>query len=173
MSAGPRVAPRLRLLPIDDGLAQALRAGPEAFERRTGLRALDADTLLRDVVEPSLTLLGNVPRAAPFLCFLSEDVATREIVGMCGFKTGPVDGAVEIAYGTLTARQGRGIATAMAREMVDLARRSGQIRLVLAHTLPERNASTTILTKLGFAHRGLVQDPEDGPVWRWELPLTG
>jgi RimJ/RimL family protein N-acetyltransferase len=162
----------LRLLAIDARLAQALREGDEAFVRLTGARAVDLPTLLHDVVEPSLALLERVPRAAPFCCYLAQEVPTNEIVGMCGFKTGPVDGAVEIAYGTLTAHERRGIATAMAREMIELARASHDVRLVFAHTLPERNPSTSVLTKLGFEHRGAVEDPEDGTVWRWELPLS-
>ena len=42
------------------------------------------------------------------------------------------------------------------------------VRLVRAHTLPERNASTRVLEKNGFRLVGPVVDPEDGPVFRWE-----
>ena len=37
---------------------------------------------------------------------------------------------------------------------------------------PEPNASTRVLLKNGFRHCGMVVDPEDGPVWRWELNRT-
>jgi hypothetical protein len=42
------------------------------------------------------------------------------------------------------------------------------VRTVIAHTLPEENASTRALRGNGFAHAGEVIDPEDGRVWRWE-----
>jgi len=53
------------------------------------------------------------------------------------------------------------------------ARESGEVRVVRAHTLPERNASTAILERLGFAHVGTAEDPEEGPMWRWELVVGG
>jgi len=51
---------------------------------------------------------------------------------------------------------------------VSFAFRHGQVRVVRAHTLPEANASTRVLTKCGFQRIGEVIDPEDGLVWRWE-----
>jgi RimJ/RimL family protein N-acetyltransferase len=44
------------------------------------------------------------------------------------------------------------------------------VRIVRAHTLPQANASTRVLEKCGFAHAGAIDDPEDGWVWRWDLP---
>jgi len=41
---------------------------------------------------------------------------------------------------------------------------------VLARTLAEANPSTGVLTGLGFT-RTTELDSEDGPIWRWELPL--
>jgi [ribosomal protein S5]-alanine N-acetyltransferase len=36
---------------------------------------------------------------------------------------------------------------------------------VTAQTLPEDNASTRVLRKLGFVLKGSVIDPEEGTVW--------
>jgi RimJ/RimL family protein N-acetyltransferase len=47
------------------------------------------------------------------------------------------------------------------------------VRLVRAHTLPESNASTRVLTNCGFRKTAEVVDPDDGPVWRWELVRQG
>ncbi len=44
------------------------------------------------------------------------------------------------------------------------------VRLVRADTAPPANASTKVLTKCGFEFTGEVVDPDDGQVWRWELP---
>jgi RimJ/RimL family protein N-acetyltransferase len=68
--------------------------------------------------------------------------------------------------------EGRGYATEAAAALVDFALASGQVRLVRAHTLPEVNASTRVLLKCGFRHVGTVVDPDDGPVWRWELSAS-
>lgn len=90
-------------------------------------------------------------------------------IGQCGFKGPPeADGVAEIAYGVDPDQQGKGYATEAAEALVIYAFGSGRVRLVRAHTLPERNASTRVLTKCGFSHIGEVIDPEDGLVWQWE-----
>ena len=100
-------------------------------------------------------------------------------VGSAGFK-GPPDneGVVEIAYAVEPEHQGRGFATEAATALVGYALSCDRVRTVRAHTLPQANASTRVLSKCGFQHVGEVMDPEDGLVWRWELdrhrpPLTG
>lgn len=91
------------------------------------------------------------------------------VVGRCGFKGPPAaDGVVEIAYGLSPEHQGKGYATEAAAALVTYALGTGQVRVVRAHTLPEPNASTRVLTKCGFRRIGEVVDPEDGLVWRWE-----
>ena len=64
--------------------------------------------------------------------------------------------------------EGNGYATEAAQAMVDYAFQNERVLLVRAHTLPESNASTRVLTKCGFRRVGQVVDPDDGPVWRWE-----
>jgi ribosomal-protein-alanine N-acetyltransferase len=90
-------------------------------------------------------------------------------IGSCGYK-GPPDenGVVEIAYAVDDAQQGRGYATEAAQALVRFAFQHAGVKIVRAHTLPTRNASTRILEKCGFEFLGEVVDPEDGPVWRWE-----
>jgi RimJ/RimL family protein N-acetyltransferase len=98
------------------------------------------------------------------------DGATRDLVGSCAFKAPPTDqGEVEIAYFTYPSFEGRGYATSMAKRLIELARSSPSIRRVIAHTLPTSSASTRVLEKVGMRFAGEVMDPEDGPVWRWEI----
>jgi RimJ/RimL family protein N-acetyltransferase len=95
------------------------------------------------------------------------------VVGMAGFKGPPeADGVVEIAYGVDPAHQGKGYATEAAAALTAYAFDSGKVRVVRAHTLPEPNASTRVLTKCGFRRVGEVIDPEDGLVWRWETAVN-
>jgi RimJ/RimL family protein N-acetyltransferase len=102
--------------------------------------------------------------------FLTVERDSGLVVGTAGFKGPPdPDGTVEIAYGVVPSFQGRGYATEAAAALVGYAR-DANARLIRAHTLPERNASTRVLEKCGFQHVGTVVDPDDGPVWRWEAP---
>jgi RimJ/RimL family protein N-acetyltransferase len=75
---------------------------------------------------------------------------------------------VEIAYGVDPDHRGKGYATEAAEGLVTHAFGDPRVRVVRAHTLPEPNASTRVLTKCGFRRIGEVIDPEDGLVWRWE-----
>ena len=65
----------------------------------------------------------------------------------------------EIAYFTFPEFEGRGIATAMARELLDLAKTAEPGIVVTAQTLPQHNASTRILEKLDFARAGTAVGP--------------
>mgnify|MGYP006144882195 CR=1 FL=1 len=56
------------------------------------------------------------------------------------------------------------------KRLVSTAAESDSVTQVIAHTLPELNASGVILTRNGFTRTGEVIDPDDGPVWRWERP---
>jgi len=42
---------------------------------------------------------------------------------------------------------------------------------VIAHTLPEKNASNRVLEKVGFAFDGSVKD-DDETVWRFALAVS-
>lgn len=70
----------------------------------------------------------------------------------------------------LPSARGRGIATAVVRELVARAR-AAHVDLVVAYTLPATSPSTSVLRRCGFVQAAEVVDPDDGLVWRWELPL--
>jgi ribosomal-protein-alanine N-acetyltransferase len=94
--------------------------------------------------------------------------ATGRVIGTVGFKTPPANGQVEIAYGIDEDHRNQGYATEAAAAVTRFVLATGQVTTVFAHTLPEPNASTRVLTKCSFRKTGDVIDPEDGPVWRWE-----
>ena len=94
----------------------------------------------------------------------------QQAIGQCGFKGPPTeDGTVEIAYTIDDEHQRQGYATEAANGLTRFAFRQPEVQVVCAHTLPEVNASTRVLTKCGFTKVGESVDPEDGPVWRWEI----
>ncbi len=93
-------------------------------------------------------------------------------IGSAGFKGPPGDDSVvEIAYGIAPEHQSCGYATEAAAALTDFALADSNVKIVRAHTLPERNASCRVLEKCGFEFLGEAIDPEDGTVWRWERRL--
>lgn len=114
-------------------------------------------------------LRASTPADPWMLGFSVVDLEKDTVVGTCGFKGPPTaEGVIEIAYGISPEHQGKGYATEAAQSLTDYAFGSGKVRVVRAHTRPEPNASTRVLTKCGFRRIGEVIDPEDGLVWRWE-----
>ena len=81
----------------------------------------------------------------------------RNLVGRVGLDRTMVEGAsvIELAWSVLPWRQGRGFASAAAREAVELAKQS-QIRDLVALALPRNTASRRIMEKLGMTLVGEV-----------------
>lgn len=102
----------------------------------------------------------------PWIGYLAR--SGEQIVGTCAFKAAPSDGAVEIAYFTFPGNEGQGIATVMARQLIDIAYATDRSLKIIAHTPPEKNAANAVLHKLGFLLLGDYEDPVDGTVWEWE-----
>ena len=132
------------------------------------------------ISDPDITLAGTAAAVCqgtaemykttgftpPWIGYLA--VSAGQVVGTCAFKTAPSDGAVEIAYFTFPGQEGQGVATAMARQLIDIAYASDPSLKIIAHTPPARSASNAVLQKIGFLLLGDWEDPVDGPVWEWE-----
>jgi len=112
-------------------------------------------------------LYQSVGYQPPWLGYFA--VIGDQCIGTCGFKSPPENNRVEIAYYTFPAFEGKGMATHMAKTLVDIARESAPNVIIAAQTLPAEGASTTILKKLGFKNVATLQHPEDGMVWEWKL----
>lgn len=162
--------PTVRLIPIDETVRGLVEDAPGRFPDALGASLGEHAASVRDVIARTLALQARDPRAAEWGGFLAVDDARRLVVGACGYAHGPErDGDVEIAYVTFPEFQGRGYATAMAVELRDRALRSDVVLAVVAHTLPEPNASTRILEKIGMRRHGEAHDPDAGTVWRWSI----
>jgi len=92
----------------------------------------------------------------------------EDLVGCAAFKGKPVNGKVEIAYGTFEEFRKQGIGTEICNVLVNLAMRTDPTIRITARTMPENNFSTRILQENKFQLTGNVVDPEDGDVWEWE-----
>ncbi|MEY2490969.1 MAG: [ribosomal protein S5]-alanine N-acetyltransferase [Verrucomicrobiota bacterium] len=154
---------------------RGLLEGPDVYEHRFGIKVAEGVREFLAGPEVSaefLERLNDSAAAGPWKDgFAVVHIADNTVIGLCSF-TGPpsADGMVEIAYGIAPAYQNRGHATEAARELIAYANASGRVRTIGAHTLPQHNASTRVLLKCGFMLLGEITHPEDGIVWRWELP---
>jgi [ribosomal protein S5]-alanine N-acetyltransferase len=119
-----------------------------------------------ETLRMSIAFYQRVGYIAPWIGYFVK--SNREFVGSAGFKGPPKDNKVEIAYGTFPEFEGKGIGTAICRQLVLLASGADPEIKIRARTFLEENASTSILKKNGFVLLGTVWDDEDGNVWEWE-----
>jgi RimJ/RimL family protein N-acetyltransferase len=161
------VAIATTLQPATLAQVEALIAGDDVFAAEFGLKVIPGYIAFPEALE--YTRKGLAEGADPnWSSHLIIDPDAGELLGLGGFKGPPVDGEVEIGYGVAPERQGRGHATAAARWLTETAFSRG-VEVVIAHTLAEMNASTTVLQRCGMTKAGDVVDPDDGPIWRWEV----
>jgi RimJ/RimL family protein N-acetyltransferase len=157
----------VRLERVTTEWAEALAQGDTVFSTRLGIAvevgwSTDPETLqfLLDTARDAGSDWG------PHLVF-DDDGA---LVGNGGWTGSPVHGVAELGYAVAPSRQGRGIATAVVRELIEFGRAAG-LRTVVANTLANESPSTTVLKRCGFRTVSEHVDPEEGAVWRWELDL--
>jgi RimJ/RimL family protein N-acetyltransferase len=119
-----------------------------------------------EILSQTADFLTREPRPDPWGSYLAY--AGETAVALGAFKSAPDEaGTVEIAYMTFPAHEGQGHARATVAALAAMAIEHGASR-VIAHTLPEENASNRALRSSGFEYSGETIDPEDGLVWRWE-----
>ncbi len=145
---------RMKFLPIelDDSLNEKFKSNPECV------------TVLQIFREHYLKVGFNKPWIA---YFVSNDADL--IIGGGGFKGQPVNGRVEISYGTFEDFRGQSVGSEICKQLVSLALQSEPYVKVTARTLPDNRASIRILERNGFECVGTVYDEEDGQVQEWIL----
>jgi ribosomal-protein-alanine N-acetyltransferase len=128
---------------------------------------LSLSNMAAEVVGATTQLYSSVGYVPPWIGYMAFEGDT--CVGACGFKSPPQNNRVEIAYFTFPEHESRGVATRMASQLIRLAREKLPAVTVAAQTLPEENASTSVLKNLRFRLAGTLEHPEDGQVWEWQL----
>lgn len=157
----------IELIPLTAELADALAGGDRSFYGEAGVDERLARTIA-DMAGMQAALYRKTGAVEPWIGYLSRDVAQQAIVGGCSF-VGRQGGQVEIAYFTFPGLEGRGYGGRMAEALVEIAWDDPALERIIAHTLPQENASTRILQRLGFAWTGEAVDPDEGAVWLWRL----
>lgn len=157
----------IELIPIDlPNLRRIAASEPVSIE---GMAVPDgamppAEVAMRALVELAL----GTPElwCVPYL-IVAPSRAT--VLGACRFKTAPVKGTVEISYGLARSERGKGIATAAIGQFLQLAASTGLVREVIAHILPTNEASSRLVSRLGFSmgHAFIDDDGETVVHWSW------
>ncbi len=160
---------------LGDGLVdEAALAGDDALAKALGHDVVAGWATFTEALQPTRDALAANPSGSAWGArfFVARD--PLELVGWGGFKGPPKDGVVEVGYEIAEARRGRGLATAATRAMLAEALADERVTAVIAHTLPERNASNRVLEKAGFRSDGEAQE-DDEVVWRFSLtrPASG
>jgi [ribosomal protein S5]-alanine N-acetyltransferase len=164
---------RLLLIPFNDAHFQALL-----------VHDMKRLSQLLDIVTPDTwTTFEDAKEAIPFFydMYKNNDGDTRfgsyfvilenekRLIGTGGFKGHPdIVGYVEIGYEIDKNYQNQGYATELVNGLIYFTFGEGYQKII-AHTLPENNASGIVLKKNGFKFKSIVCDPEDGMLWKYEL----
>ncbi len=92
------------------------------------------------------------------------------LIGSGGYKGKPKgSGTVELGYEIAPNFRNRGLATEMTKGLIENAFTDERVKSVIAHTLGHANPSTKVLQKCGFEKVAVIEDPDDGLIWKWEL----
>jgi len=166
--------PRLFLLAAGARELTAELLSREALEHELGIPVPEEwppDLYDRPAIETTLAYLDEHPQAGGFtLWYLvqkPEGPAPPVLAGLCGFKSLPTAGTVEIGYSILARFQRRGLMSEAVAALVDWAFTHPEVERVVAQTLPELVPSQRVLEKNGF--RLVGPGFEDGSILyeRW------
>jgi ribosomal-protein-alanine N-acetyltransferase len=161
----------LRLIPCNREILNKAIEGNNELGSLLDLQI--ADNWTEFGVEPlkyALNLMLKDQEEIGWLTYFPIHKQDNKLIGSGGYKGKPTEyGTVEIGYEITPAYRNKGFATEMAKGLISNAFTDNSVKLIIAHTLPEENASTKILTRFGFVKTGEIMDPDDGLIWKWEL----
>lgn len=102
--------------------------------------------------------------------FFTIHKADKRLLGTCGFKDAPnEENIIEIGYEIEASYRQKGLASEVAKGLIDFAFSHENVTAVMAHTLAHENPSVSVLKKLGFQFVKELHDPDDGDIWQWLL----
>lgn len=153
---------KVELVPVTPEIRAACSASPQNLKVLLGLDVPERWPEFPEAFDVSFPFNEEWPG------FLFVDRAVNSVVGNGGYA-GPPDasGEVEIGYEVAPAFRNKGYATDVVRLLLERAFQHAAVKAVVAHTLPERNASNAVLAKSNFVFERAVDHGNDGSVWRW------
>ena len=127
-----------------------------------------ADNFIKQLVNDTLVYYNKIGFFMPWISYLAKD-KNDNYIGICSFKGKPINNVVEIAYCTHPNYENNGYATIMCKKLIEIACNENKEIIIIAHTLPEINASVKVLKKNGFIYKNKIIDDEDGEIFEWIL----
>jgi ribosomal-protein-alanine N-acetyltransferase len=152
----------------DVPLLDAALAGSQALEAALGVAVVAGWEVFPGAIARVRAQVAADPGSARWGTRLFVAGEPPELVGWGGFKGPPRDGTVELGYAVAPAREGRGLATAAVRALLEQAFADAAVRAVVAHTLPEPGPSPRVLEKAGFTFAGDVTE-QGRTAWRFRI----
>jgi len=162
---------RLRFVALEEIHRRALATGKPELARLLGVTLPEAWPEFPEAFEPAPE--GVVPRPDEWNGYFFIEQANSTLIGNGGFHGPPSDlGEVEIGYEIAGEFRNRGYATEAVRGLVAFAFSDARVHGIVAHTLAEKNASNSVLARLGFRCVAELANDEVGRTWRWLLGRT-
>lgn len=123
--------------------------------RHNPLKAMSREDLASGLAAEGSDL-SDLRKFETYRWFVESD---GEVVGSVGLKNiSRMMGYGEIGYGISPAHQGKGIATAAVRLVVEMCFQRSPLRKLLAYVHDQNVASCRVLRKLGFVQEGLLRE---------------
>jgi RimJ/RimL family protein N-acetyltransferase len=157
---------RLVLIALSDVGLQLASENWQALEAALGLKpsAYSLSAAEQRAVESKRRKLAVDPSLVSWHTYwVLVEEEQRRAVGMCGFKGAPVEGEVEVGYGTFPGYRRRGYMTEGLARLLQWAFAQDRALRVVAETDPENRASQRVLEKVGFSR--LTERNREEAIW--------
>jgi RimJ/RimL family protein N-acetyltransferase len=161
----------LKLIPCDPEILKSAIAGDAMIANHLKVTVQENWTEFGvPALQYSLDRLSENEDESTWWTYLPIHKQDNKLIGSGGYKGKPTpDGTVEIGYEIAPDYRNRGLATEMTRGLLENAFKDERVKSIIAHTLGHENPSTRVLRKCGFEKVAEINDPDDGPIWKWEL----
>jgi [ribosomal protein S5]-alanine N-acetyltransferase len=163
--------PNLILLACDQQILEYALEGNQQLSRHINTIVPDNWTEFGSrALKYSLDKLKSSKDEKGWWSYLPIHKADNKLIGLCGYKGQPNEkGQVEIGYEIISEYRNKGLATELAKALVENAFNFKTVNSVQAHTLGEINASNKVLSNCGFQKTDEIDGKELGTLWKWEL----
>ena len=160
---------RLTLINCDEIVINAILGGKEKLSEFLNVDvATNWSEFGLDVFRYVKDKIDKHPQEVKWWSYIAKHNEDNIIIGNGGFKGKPDEnGLVEIGYAIAPTYRNKGLATEMARLLVEFAFSIPEVKRVQAHTLAQENASVHVLRKCGFGKIGEMFPSHEGKIWRW------
>ncbi|MGD9897909.1 MAG: GNAT family N-acetyltransferase [Calditrichaceae bacterium] len=161
----------LNLIPCNSEILKNAIDGNEKLAKFLGVNIADNWTEFGvAALKYSLDRLAESPEDDGWWTYFPIHKQDNMLIGSGGYKGRPTEtGTVELGYEIAPDYRNNGLATEMTEGLISNAFADKRVKVIVAHTLGEVNASIKVLTKCRFEKVEEINDPDDGLIWKWEL----